>query len=575
MDWSLNFFSLFFLLILGKVVEAEGGTKTEQEGRQSCSAQDGTAEDSSCQQPHLPLKKYIFHDCRLYLAKSTVPNVNVGLFSSTRMRQGQPIAPPDIIIQLTDYITQLNNSPLIADYSWDPYRFGGQFEAKNVASILPGVGSIANAMTNFQDANAIPFGARDVDEANVPRTTSAGAGSFTHYHNVTFFASRDIEAGDEIFVYYGEKDWYHDRVEKIKKSHDAKDDGGKESSTHGSSVDWLKDNGICMDNLLPGKSRIKGAGRGAFASRLLPKGSVVSSTPLVHLHRNATKTKKVKHGGKNRKIGKQLLSNYLLEQADDSSILSLPLSPLVNLINHGDEPNVRLQWSSSNPKDETYLEYGAILTPEEIIKNPRLNDLQLEYIAIREILPGEEIILHYGSGWVQDWQEHKKEWAPVANAQAYSPSYIMDDVAGLIRTEKEQATHPYPENTMTGCFYRYSTHEKSGGITAGKQQKGEATTVKWKMDRRTFEYDNLRPCNVMQRDEINGQVAYTAMIKNWQGLTRDEMIPKGEIHVVNSIPRQAIRFIDKMYSTDQHLPNSFRHSIQIPVGNYIRQTSKN
>ncbi len=553
--------------------------------------------------PQQAPKKHYFPRCRLYLAKSTIPGTNLGLFTSTPLRRGQPIAPPDIIIQLIDYYnSKTDESPstiskLISDYSWDAQRFGGQFEAKSVASILPGVGSIANAMTDFQSSNALAFGARDFDEANVPRTTSSGAGAFTHYHNVTFYASRDVDAGSEIFVYYAKGEWYRERMERItakpqseKLGEDTEDNletaAGGENTQKIRSVDWLKEHGICVDNLIPGQSKMKHAGRGAFASTFIPEGTIIVASPMVLLDRNETFTKRVKHGGKVRKASKQLLVNYLLGHVD-SSLMFLPLSPIVNLINHGTtanlntstnekkarrEANTRIQWSSSDQHDGKNWQHLSLEEVKALRSDSSLSasGFMMDYIATRDIQPGEEILMDYGTKWEQAWFDHAKEWKPLQNAKAYSPSYVMDDVAGLVRTEKEQALHPYPSNVMTGCFYRYSNHERNDGIAAnmGKPQ-GEATTVKWKMDRYTFDYDNLRPCSIMQRDEeINNQgqsqVSYTVMMKNWQGMKKEEIIPKGEIHVVNSVPRQAIRFLDKMYSTDQHLVDAFRHEIQIP-----------
>ncbi len=544
------------------------------------------------QQTQAP-KKHIFPRCRLYIAKSTIPNTNLGLFTSAPLRRGQPIAPPDIIIQLIDYYnSNTDESPstmskLISDYSWDAQRFGGQFEAKSVASILPGIGSIANAMPDFKSSNALAFGARDFDEANVPRTTSSGAGAFTHYHNTTFYASRDVDAGSEIFVYYAKGEWYRERMERISTNlENAGTVKDTDDSQNARSVDWLKEHGICVDNLIPGQSKIKHAGRGAFASTFIPEGTIVAASPMALIDRNETFTKRFKHGGKVRKASNQLMVNYLFGHVD-SSLMFMPLSPIVNLINHGTstnldtsanqkkvkrEANVQLQWSLSDQHDGKEWQHLSFEEVKALRSNTSLSasGFMMEYIATRDIQPGEEILLDYGTKWEQAWLDHAKDWEPVPNAKAYSPSYVMDDVAGLVRTEKEQATHPYPSNVMMGCFYRYSNHERNDGIAAdAKKQQGEATTVKWKMDRYTFDYDNLRPCSIMQRDEKfnnqgQSQVIYTVMMKNWYGMKKEETIPKGEIHVVNSVPRQAIRFIDKMYSTDQHLANAFRHEIQIP-----------
>jgi hypothetical protein len=52
------------------------------------------------------------------------------------------------------------------------------------------------------------------------------------------------------------------------------------------SIDWLKTNGMCVDNIMPMKSRITQAGRGAFATRRIKKGEVISPMPLVQVRRD-------------------------------------------------------------------------------------------------------------------------------------------------------------------------------------------------------------------------------------------------------------------------------------------------
>lgn len=49
------------------------------------------------------------------------------------------------------------------------------------------------------------------------------------------------------------------------------------------SLEWLEEHGQCMDNIKPGNSKIPNAGRGAFATRFIPKGGLVSPAPLIHI----------------------------------------------------------------------------------------------------------------------------------------------------------------------------------------------------------------------------------------------------------------------------------------------------
>ena len=49
------------------------------------------------------------------------------------------------------------------------------------------------------------------------------------------------------------------------------------------SLEWLEENGLCSDNIKPGVSTIPSAGRGAFATRRIPKGALMAPVPLIHV----------------------------------------------------------------------------------------------------------------------------------------------------------------------------------------------------------------------------------------------------------------------------------------------------
>ncbi len=623
---------------------SEGSSK-EQGMQKIQKIQKKHQEEEQQQEQQQQQKRHVFPGCRFYLAPSTVSGGgkgkdkgnggggDLGLFTSRALKRGQPISFPDIIIQMIDYpitststSTQNSNSDsdlglgrLIEQYSWDAQKFGGQYEGKTVASIVPGIGSLARGTTNFKNvANTIPY-RPDVDEANVPRTTRPGAGSFTHYHNLTFFASRPVQAGGEIFVHFdkGAGSWYQNRTVAVDLDTDTNvnvdadvdevtitNNGNavQGSKKYERDVKWLNQNGICLDNIKPGQSKIKGAGRGAFATRFIPKGSTIAPIPLVVIpnrsalalakrgkRNNSKKKTKKQDKEQQQQQQQQLLLNYCFGHKD-SSILFFPTSPVVNLINHAPavlEPtsksveassgsgsssptaNARIQWSTSSHYNAK--EWPKKLSIEELKNHPPSGLLMMEYVATRDIQPKEEVLFDYGQAWIDAWTEHVESWEAPPNAKAYSPSYVMEDVAGLLRNEKEQLEHPYAPNLEISCFYQYSVYhnKRNDGIVSSSSKNtkasGEVTTVKWQMDRGTFEFKNLRPCSVMQREKMpNGQFYYTVMIKNRPGLPKNEMIPKGEMHVVNMVPRGAIRFTDKLYTTDQHLPNAFRHEIGIP-----------
>lgn len=51
------------------------------------------------------------------------------------------------------------------------------------------------------------------------------------------------------------------------------------------SMEWLKENGACIDSIVADKSRIIQAGYGAFATRRIKKGDIISPVPVVQIRR--------------------------------------------------------------------------------------------------------------------------------------------------------------------------------------------------------------------------------------------------------------------------------------------------
>lgn len=302
-----------------------------------------------------------------------------------------------------------------------------------------------------------------------------------------------------------------------------------------------------MDNMRPQKSRIKAAGRGAFATRDLLNNSIVAPIPVALVHRDEL----LQPNRNDQRQGHQLLLNYCLGHKSSSWLL-FPYTSVVNLINHYNEPNVELRWSTTSNSTKSIEEKSS-------------NISFLELVALRPIKMGEEIFLDYGRDWEDSWWKHVREtWKP--NNSHYTPSYVMDDAIKLIRTEQEQKDHPYPDNLFTSCFYRYSDRSEEERTTAkNSRRKDSITSFRWHLTKGLYDLKNLRPCRVLKRMEGESERSiYAVRMLNRPGLNDDEIIPEDDLHIVTHIPRAGIRFSDKAGTTDQHLDNAFRHEIGLP-----------
>jgi hypothetical protein len=107
--------------------------------------------------------------------------------------------------------------------------------------------------------------------------------------------------------------------------------------------------------------------------------------------------------------------------------------------------------------------------------------------------------------------------------------------------------------------------------------KERTEAIPWNMSAGLFEMSNLRPCKVIAREPATdrhapqqqqqqpppgkGNMFYTAVIQNRPGLPPNERIPKDQKIIVSGIPRGAIRFVDRPYTSDVHVEGAFRHNI--------------
>jgi len=445
----------------------------------------------------------------------------------------------DIVIHLPDPNPNKAHEmrKLIWDYVWDGQETGGHYEGLRSISLVPGTGMLVNG--DSKQHNLLPR-FPSVDNGGLKRGFSAGAGAITHHHNFTWMVEHDLEAGDEFFVDYG-PGWFQER-------------GFADTSTPKKwDVDFLRQHGYCLDNVVPGASLLEGAGRGAFASRDIHAGTIIAPVPVIALSKGSLETMKERTDGTVVK-SEQLLKNYCYGHPD-SDLLLYPYSHGINLVNHhSTKSNVKLRWwNDSSPYfNRTLLELQ------------QSSRLMFELVATNPIKKGDEIYMDYGDEWDNAWQNHMESWRPDPNNFHVSAETMNNnDDFHVLRTENEQQLQPYPQDVFTSCYYRYSDNN----LLKPNQKR---SMVVWKPTNGMISLRNLRPCRIIQRDPMtnftssNNQVSshiYTVIVMNRPGLKESERIPKGHVHVVSHVPRNAIVFSEKVYTSDQHLPDAFRKEI--------------
>ena len=416
---------------------------------------------------------------------------------------------------------------------------------------------------------------------------------------------------------------------------------------------WLQQNGICADHLYIQNSTLPQAGRGAFSKRFLPKDSIVAPLPLIHItdhtvldmypyddnshhrqqqnndpHGNNNKSNaKTKEKRRDEKMGQQLLLNYCYGHRD-SNLLLCPYSPIVNAINHNQTlANVKIQWAGSSKKTNKIvlnhqLQYlNSTISP--FLERANTPVLAFELIALREILPNEEIFLDYGDEWQAAWNEHVENWKPsstmipTSSKATISGVHQLDDhrqqhsngsppqheyksaaefnyklLRETTRTQYQQHLQPLSNANNTHDCNKYdSIHDDRILLTELEQSKNPyPPNVDLTFDVNFFESTinkkiygkrkevKIRPgaerlwskCEIISVKKVNDsrQFLYTVYDieddEEEEEDSRDGGNRMDNRKIVKNLPKEAFRFFDRAYTTDMFLKGAFRHPIMIP-----------
>ena len=507
--------------------------------------------------------------CDFYLAESAIPHGGLGVFTVKPLAKGSPAQGwPDICVYLTDASSKRGTE--IDTHTWQSFRFGAQWLGgrKDPRAACMGLVTVFNSMGMKDFASARPAADPELVHRNggLDRSRDPGAGAVTEYYGATSTTIRDLEAGSELMLWddgHGGDQYQKDEF---------KNDGRSELDIElvpqpMRPPEWLQKHGMCADNLKVQTATDPGMGRGAFAKRFIAKGSVIAPAPL-QIYPNRAKFSAPFEGKKRRRFeletGKilerdQLLVNYSF-QPKGSTLLLYPYGPGVGLINHASKTsgklNAKLQWSNHHMNHGTQW-LDSSLTLDQFWKMQYPGALILDVVALRDIREGEEIFFDYGAEWEAAWINHVKEWKPYApeNNNKYQYAYPWDEMNNHndpikpYRTVSEQESNPYANNLMTVC-----------DTTNWSDERDER--VKWQPSRHWPE--ELAVCNILSRTYNATTATYLYEVNLWPNDDHSGKEGTPVVYVDYDVPHTAIRFVDRPFHSDQHIPTAFRHPIGFP-----------
>jgi len=274
----------------------------------------------------------------------------------------------------------------------------------------------------------------------------------------------------------------------------------------------------------------------------------------------------------------QMLLNYCFGH-DESSILMCPITN-ARSVNHCSErmdfggdcgtkvgPNAKIQWGSGWDQKSQQWQNMSFKDLDNAVKKG-YRGLSFEIIATRDIKVGEEVFIDYGSAWEEAWKNHIKSWQPPEEGDKYFNYYPVKKLTRDrdIRTVLELATKPYAENVQVTCLYsRPLDKEPKSTLPSNWKELSDAEIIQLhskpgeyhdksddKCTTKSMTYWTYEPCKIYFN---NNNFLFTV------GIFPDENSPP---LVFTEYPGSSIKFSSKIYSSDQHLPNAFRHPIGFP-----------
>ncbi|KAL3942740.1 MAG: hypothetical protein SGBAC_003115 [Bacillariaceae sp.] len=330
------------------------------------------------------------------------------------------------------------------------------------------------------------------------------------------------------------------------------------------STEWLETHGRCLDNISPGPSTIPHAGRGAFASRKIASGAVVTPVPLIQIpdeevlnmydvkveyDENDGTEFHVRNG--NEVFGSQLLLNYCYGHPE-SHMVFFPAGSGASFINHSKKPNAKLQWS----KHPNHHSHWYNLEPDELLEEAnRYLGLLMEVVATKDIAEGDEIFIDYGDLWQEAWDEHTKDWEKLKKRGVVPKRWPTRaaDLNAEFKTKPYKIGAAYPDNVQQKCFLVISKPVDEEPVNSDGDKVRIWTLHKTK---ETFDSSNLFDCTLIDRQDVDDTYEYTV---SWRSVN-----DPNKQTIVKKVPQKAVIFVDRPHTSDQFSIGAFRHYIQIP-----------
>lgn len=155
-------------------------------------------------------------ECGVWVGLSTLPGTGIGMFAGKDFRRGDALLDyGDHIIPIVDIQSKFQDPKgerktetvpfLWTEYTWNADYFGvARMGMDSVEVASSGFGAAANSFMDFVNVKEEDSAKYTVPD-DIHRSKDPEAGAFTYHHSRGSWAKDHIQAGQELFVSYGDK----------------------------------------------------------------------------------------------------------------------------------------------------------------------------------------------------------------------------------------------------------------------------------------------------------------------------------------------------------------------------------
>jgi hypothetical protein len=183
----------------------------------------------------------------------------------------------------------------------------------------------------------------------------------------------------------------------------------------------------------------------------------------------------------------------------------------------------------------------------------------MDVVAIRDIEPDQEVFIDYGLEWETAWKEHVSNWR--SPCQTGKRKLSMSAIIDMNNDKHNSSHHEWSIDHFVVC-------SRAGNSTDFETiYISNISTSLWKGKLVTKEYEGINVGDEGFVYASYGNRRHPCKIRNRADSPNFEAIlffSSFAIEIHRNMSEGNIEFIPKPYRSDMHLPESFRHEINIP-----------